>query len=168
VRLRWLRWSAALLGVAASPGPLHGQAWDDRAPNVIAAGFGANAGGLGVSYRRQLPTVPIALGAGVGVIGPAVHVDLTLPRLRFAPPFASSSPTDARAYIGLGALTYVNDATSRRGAGDVFIEVGAQTWPAAGDRFFTDFALGVMVHAWGSRGSSDVGPSLRAQIGYAF
>jgi hypothetical protein len=168
VRLRWLRWSAALLGVAASAGPVHGQTWDDRKPNVVAAGFGANTGGLGVSYRRQLPAVPIALGAGFGVLGPAVHIDLMLPPLRFAPPFASGSPTDARPYIGLGTLTYVNDATSRRGAGDVFIEAGAQTWPAAGDRFFTDFALGVMVHAWGSRGTSGVGPSLRAQIGYAF
>lgn len=50
---------------------LHAQAWDDRAPNVLTARFSGNFGGLGVAYRRQLPSVPLSLGAGFGVLGPA-------------------------------------------------------------------------------------------------
>lgn len=162
----WLAGFLLFLGTAATT---HAQAWDDRVPNIIAVGFGGSAGGLGARYLRQLPSVPLAVGAGLGVLGPAAHIDLTLPSLTFRPPFGGSDETEARAYVGVGLLVVANRASSHFGGGELLLEGGTQTWPRAGaDRFFTDFALGVMLRAWGPTDSWSLGPSLRAQVGYAF
>ncbi len=163
---RWL--GGVLLGIP-SMAPMHAQAWDDRVPNVVAAGFGGSAGGLGARYLRQLGSVPLALGAGLGVLGPAVHVDLTLPGLEFRPLLGASEEAEARAYVGFGLLVVANRVTDSFRGGELILEGGTQTWPrAGGDRFFTDMAVGIMIRAWGPTSSSALGPSLRAQVGYAF
>ncbi|HZB28496.1 MAG TPA: hypothetical protein VE282_08020, partial [Gemmatimonadales bacterium] len=62
-----------------------------------------------------------------------------------------------------------NRASHHYRGGELVLEGGTQTWPrVGGDRFFTDFALGIMVHAWGPDQTWSMGPSLRAQVGYAF
>jgi hypothetical protein len=147
----------------------HAQAWDDRLPNIVAVGFGGSAGGLGAHYLRQLPSIPLAVGAGLGVLGPAAHIDLTLPGLAFRPPFGASEEDGARAYCSLGLLVVANRASADLGGGQLILEGGTQTWPRVGeDRFFSDVALGVMLRAWGPTDTWSVGPSLRAQFGYAF
>jgi hypothetical protein len=138
-------------------------------PNIVAIGFGGSAGGLGAHYLRQLPSVPLALGAGVGVLGPAAHIDFTLPGLAFGSPFGGSDEAEARAYVGLGLLIVANRVSNQFGGGELLLEGGTQTWPRiGGDRFFTDMALGVMLRAWGPARTTSIGPSLRAQVGYAF
>jgi hypothetical protein len=166
----WLRCFGGLLLCLGTTVPIHAQAWDDRVPNIVAIGFGGSAGGLGARYLRQLGSVPLALGAGLGVLGPAVHVDLTLPGLEFRPLLgAGEEADDARAYFGVGLLVVANRVTNSLGGGELILEAGTQTWPrAGGDRFFTDMALGIMIRAWGPTNSSSLGPSLRAQVGYAF
>jgi hypothetical protein len=135
----------------------------------VAVGFGGSAGGLGARYLRQLGSVPLAFGAGLGVLGPAAHLDLTLPGLEFRPLLGASEGADARAYIGVGVLVVANRVSSSFGGGELILEAGTQTWPRAGDdRFFTDMALGIMIRAWGPTNRTSLGPSLRAQVGYAF
>ena len=168
-RLHQSGWLAGLLLCLGAATAARAQAWDDRLPNVVAAGFGGSAGGLGASYLRQLSAFPLAVGAGLGVLGPAVHADLTLPGLEFHPPFGGSDEANARAYLGVGLLVVANRTSDYFGGGELLLEGGTQTWPRAGDdRFFSDAALGVMIRAWGPSNSWSVGPSLRLQFGYAF
>ncbi len=149
--------------------PIHAQAWDDRVPNVVAIGFGGSAGGLGARYLRQLASVPLALGVGLGVLGPAAHVDLTFPGLEFRPLLGATDEADARAYFSVGILVVASRVSNSFGGGELILEGGTQTWPrTGGDRFFTDVALGIMIRAWGPTNSLSLGPSLRAQLGYAF
>jgi hypothetical protein len=140
-------------------------------PNVVAVGFGGTAGGLGARYLRQLPSVPLAVGAGLGILGPAVHVDLTIPGLEFGSPFGGSEEEGAEAspYIGVGLLIVANRTTNYYGGGELLLEGGTQIWPrVGGDWFFLDGALGLMIRAWGPSDSWSLGPSLRFQLGYAF
>ena len=137
-------------------------------PNIVAVGFGGSAGGFGARYLRQLPSVPLAVGAGLGVLGPAAHIDLTLPGLALGSPFGDSN-AEARTYLGVGLLVVANRASGDFGGGQLMLEGGTQTWPRLGDdRFFTDTALGIMLRAWGPTDTWSLGPSLRAQVGYAF
>jgi hypothetical protein len=135
----------------------------------VTAGFGGSAGGIGVSYRRQLPSIPLALGAGVGVLGPSAHVDFTIPGLETRPLFGGDDGARASTYLSVGVLVITRRDSQSYGTGDLFLEGGTQVWPqVGGDRFFTDFALGISVRAWGTADNSSIGPSLRAQVGYAF
>jgi hypothetical protein len=135
----------------------------------VTAGFGGSAGGLGVSYLRQLPSVPLAVGAGLGVLGAAAHIDVTLPGVSTPSPFGGSDEAEGRAYFGVGLLVITSRDSHSYGTGDLLLEGGTQIWPqVGGDRFFTDFALGISVRAWGTSDNSSIGPSLRAQAGYAF
>ena len=163
---RWLAGSLLYLGAA---GPALAQAWDDRLPNVVTVGFGSSAGGLGISYLRQLPSVPLAIGAGLGLLGPAAHLDLTLPGVSTPSPFGGSDEAEGRAYLSVGLLVITRRDSQSYGTGDLFLEGGTQIWPqVGGDRFFTDLALGISIRALGTGNNSSVGPSLRAQVGYAF
>jgi hypothetical protein len=164
--IRWLVGSMLCLWAGDS---LHAQAWDDRLPNVVTIGFGGSNGGVGARYVRQFASVPVAVGAGLGVLGPAAHVDLTIPGLSHRPLFGASEEAEGRAYVGLGLLVVTNRASHHYRGGELVLEGGTQTWPrVGGDRFFTDFALGIMMRAWGPDDGRSLGPSLRAQVGYAF
>jgi hypothetical protein len=132
-------------------------------------GFGGTAGGLGAHYLRQLNSVPLALGAGLGVLGPAAHVDLTIPGLRFGSPIGDSDESEVNPYISVGLLVVANRVSDRFGGGELLVEGGTQIWPrVGGDWFFLDGALGLMFRAWGHAASWSLGPSLRFQLGYAF
>jgi hypothetical protein len=145
------------------------QAWDDRLPNVIAVGFGGTAGGVGVQYMRQLRSAPLALGAGLGVLGLAAHVDLTIPGLGLGSPFGGPDEAENSTYVSVGLLGVANRTSDRFGGGELIIEGGTQNWPrVGGDWFFLDAAVGIMVNVWGPPGRSSLGPSLRFQLGYAF
>jgi hypothetical protein len=162
-------WLAGSILCLCAGDSLHAQAWDDRLPNVVTIGFGGSNGGVGARYVRQFASVPVAVGAGFGVLGPAAHVDLTIRGLAHRPLFGSPDENEGRAYVGLGLLVVTNRASHHYRGGELVLEGGTQTWPrVGGDRFFTDFALGIMVHAWGPNDGSSIGPSLRAQVGYAF
>jgi hypothetical protein len=163
---RYLAAALLYLGAATTS---RAQAWDDRLPNVVSVGFGGAAGGLGARYLRSLNSIPLALGAGLGVLGPAAHVDLTIPGLGFGSPFGGSDEAEANAYVGAGLLVVANRASNHFGGGELLLEGGTQTWPrVGGDWFFIDAALGVMLRVWGPSDSWSVGPSLRFQLGYAF
>jgi hypothetical protein len=163
---RWLAGALLSLGAVSTT---QAQAWDDRLPNVIAVGFGGTAGGLGVHYLRQLNSVPLALGAGLGVLGPAAHVDFTIPGLRFGSPIDDSDESEVNPYISVGLLVVANRVSDQFGGGELLLEGGTQIWPrVGGDWFFLDGSLGVMFRVWGHAASWSVGPSLRFQLGYAF
>jgi hypothetical protein len=163
---RWLAGSLLYLGAAGSA---QAQAWDDRLPNVVTVGFGSSAGGVGISYLRQLPSVPLAVGAGFGVLGPSAHIDVTLPGISTPSPFGDLEEAEGRAYVGVGILVITRRDSQSYGTGDLFLEGGTQVWPqGGGGRFFTDLALGVSIRAWGTAANSSIGPSFRAQVGYAF
>ena len=84
-------------------------------------------------------------------------------------PFGGSDQAEGRAYFGVGVLAITRRDSQSYGTTDVFLEGGTQSWPQVdGDRFFTDFALGISIRAWGTSDNSSIGPSLRAQVGYAF
>jgi hypothetical protein len=163
---RWLAGALLYLGAATTGSA---QAWDDRKPNVISVGVGGNAGGAGVHYMRQLGSVPLALGAGLGVLGPAAHVDLTIPGFEFGSSSGEADDTKASGYFGVGLLVVANRASTHFGGGELLLEGGTQWWPrVGGDWFFLDGALGVMVRVWGPSDSWAFGPSVRFQLGYAF
>jgi hypothetical protein len=138
-------------------------------PNVIAVGFGGTAGGVGVHYMRQLGSAPLALGAGLGILGPAVQVDLTIPGLGLGSPFGSPDEAENNTYVSAGLLAVANRTSNRFGGGELILEGGTQKWPRVGDDwFFIDAAVGLMISVWGPPGNSSLGPSLRFQLGYAF
>jgi hypothetical protein len=163
-------WLAGALFYLGATSTTHAQAWDDRMPNVIAVGFGGTAGGVGARYLRQLNSIPLAVGAGLGVLGPAFHVDLTIPGLEFGSSFGDSEEAaDANGYFGVGLLVVANRTNSHFGGGELLLEGGTQIWPrVGGDWFFLDGGLGVMIRVWGTSDNWKFGPSVRLQVGYAF
>lgn len=160
-----IRLTILAIVLASPPRLAQAQAWDDRQANIVSAGFGLHAGGLGISYRRMLAVAPLAVGVGYGAYGPAAFMELSAARLRSL--FPSRDAGESRVFVSIGLLGRER-GDGPMAAGDVFVELGAQLWPGTGQRLFGEIGLGLAKPAWGVRPSWTLMPAFRAQVGAGF
>lgn len=143
------------LGTAQVVGPW--RAWEYSRPNMVAGGYGPNAGIEGGRYARVLGGSPVAVGVGAGRYGVAPFVEVGLESV-----WLNASEN----YVSLGLL--VGWAPGTRQSGTLLFELGERVWFAR-DRVFVDVGLGLMSAVWGKPTWQFWGSAFpRAQVGVAF
>ena len=142
-------------GAAQLVGPWSG--WNYSTPNMVAVGYGANAGIVGGRYAHALGPSPWALGVGAGRYGVTPYIELGL---------ESRWLRGLQNYVSVGVL--LGWAPGNRGSGALALDAGVRMW-FANDHVFLDAGLGLTPTLWGRTVWQFWGMVVpHAQLGVAF